>query len=76
MENKESNKHLFYNKTIHITNNYPELESDLIQVLNKNKEVIIEYLERFIFTSNLSQTTKTQLQTIFDKIDKKIINNK
>jgi hypothetical protein len=64
---------LFPKKTIHITNNYSELEADLIRVLNKNEEVIIAYLERFIFTSSLSETTKTQIKTIFEKINNEYI---
>lgn len=72
-EELKLSKRLFPKKKVHITDNYSELDSDITRLLNKNEEVIIGYLERFIYTSSLSETTKTQLQTIFDNTTNKII---
>jgi hypothetical protein len=75
-EELKVSKKLFPKKKVHITDNYLELETNIAKLLNKNEEVIIGYLERFIYTSSLSETTKAQLQTIFDNTTNKIITKK
>ena len=57
----------------HLSDNYSEINNDVSKLLKKNEEVIIAYLERFIYTSNLSDTTKEQLADIFQIIDDNII---
>ena len=74
-EEIKKSKKLFHKKTINFSNDYSELTFDIKQLLKKNEEVIINYLERFIYTSSLSQNTKDEIQIIFDTIDTTILNN-
>ena len=71
-EIKQSKKY-FKMKKINVINNFTEIQSNIKRLLEKNEEVIINYLERFIYTSTLSETTKNEIAEIFEKIDSKLI---
>ena len=49
------------------------IKKDLDIIINKNEEVIKNYLERIVYTSPLSENTKIQLDKIFEKVRKDII---
>ena len=49
------------------------IKNDVDTIINKDEEVIKNYLERIVYTSPLSENTKLQLDTIFEKIRKDII---
>jgi hypothetical protein len=72
-ELKESKKY-FTTKKISSITDLSDIQINIKKLLDKNEEVIINYLERFIYTSNISENTKAEIQTIFDKIDNDIIN--
>ena len=71
-EIKQSKKY-FKMKKINVINDLTEIQSNVKRLLEKNEEVIINYLERFIYTSTLSETTKNEITEIFEKIDSKLI---
>jgi len=75
MDSEETNqsKKNFKMKKINIINNFTEIQNNVKKLLEKNEEVIINYLERFIYTSTLSETTKNEITEIFEKIDSKLI---
>jgi len=75
MDSEETNqsKKNFKMKKINIINNFTEIQNNVKKLLEKNEEVIINYLERFIYTSTLSETTKNEITDIFEKIDSKLI---
>lgn len=72
-ETKQSKKN-FTKKKINVINDFTEIQNNVKKLLIKNEEIIINYLERFIYTSNLSETSKKQISEIFETIDSKIIN--
>ena len=41
---------------------------DVSMLIKEDEKIIIRYIERTIMTSTLSQTTKTQLETMFKSI--------
>ena len=71
-ELKQSKKH-FTTKKVNTITDLSDIQINIKKLLEKNKEVIINYLERFIYTSNISENTKEEILTIFEKIDKDII---
>ena len=82
-EEIKKSKKLFPMKTIHIKNanevadevNNPieTLDFELNQLFKKTEEIIIAYLERIIYTSNLSNATTEQIQTLFNTIKAQMI---
>ena len=79
-EELKKSKKLFPKKTIHINSTHSgnsqeqdKLLFDINQLLKKNEDIIIAYLERCIYTSNLSHTTIEQIQTIFNNVKANII---
>jgi len=75
MDSEETNqsKKNFKMKKLNIINNFTEIQNNVKKLLEKNEEVIINYLERFIYTSTLSETTKNEITEIFTTIDSKLI---
>ena len=73
-EETKQRKKNFTKKKINVINDFTEIQNNVKKLLIKNEEIIINYLERFIYTSNLSETTKNQISEIFETIDSKIIN--
>lgn len=71
-ETKQSKKY-FTKKKLNVINDLSEIKDNVKKLLNKNEEIIINYLERFIYTSALSETTKNEIAEIFKNIDSKII---
>jgi hypothetical protein len=71
-ETKQSKKY-FTKKKLNIINDLSEIKDNAKKLLTKNEEVIINYLERFIYTSSLSETTKNEIAEIFENIDSRII---
>jgi predicted solute-binding protein len=71
-EEQKASKKKFINKKINVINDFTEIHDNVQKILKKNEEVIINYLERCIYTSTLSQTTKNEITEIFTKIDSKI----
>lgn len=71
-ETKQSKKY-FTKKKLNVINDFSEIKGNVKRLLEKNEEVIINYLERFIYTSSLSETTKNELAEIFENIDSRII---
>ena len=71
-ETKQSKKY-FTKKKLNIINDLSEIKDNAKKLLTKNEEVIINYLERFIYTSSLSETTKNKIAEIFKNIDSRLI---
>jgi hypothetical protein len=71
-ETKQSKKY-FTKKKLNIINDLSEIKDNAKKLLTKNEEVIINYLERFIYTSSLSETTKNEIAEIFENIDSRIM---
>lgn len=74
-EEIKRSKQIFSKKTknINVIKNLTEIKDNVKILLEKNEEVIIKYLERFIYTSTLSETTKNEITEIFETIDSKLI---
>ena len=72
-ETKQSKKY-FTKKKLNVINDFSEIKGNVKRLLEKNEEVIINYLERFIYTSALSETTKNEIAEIFENIDSSLIN--
>ena len=53
----------FSKKQVYI-NDFSEMKN-IKKLLKKNEDVIINYLERVIYTSKLSDITKTEINEIF-----------
>jgi hypothetical protein len=49
------------------------IKNDVETIINKDEKVIENYLERIVYTSPLSENTKIQLNTIFEKVRKDIL---
>ena len=60
--------------TINIINNLNDINIHIIQLLKKNEECIIYYIERHIYIAILPEIIKTEIQLIFDNIYKQILN--
>jgi hypothetical protein len=71
-ELKQSKKY-FKSKKINVITDASKIQIDIKKLLTKNEEIIINYLERFIYTSTISEHTKTEIQSIFDNINNNII---
>ena len=71
-KNKHNNKDL-NNIHIKIPKTLDFIKNDVGTIIKKDEEVIKNYLERIVYTSPLSENTKLQLDTIFEKIRKDII---
>ena len=71
-DDKDNHKDL-NNIHIKIPNNLDFIKKDIDIIINKNEEVIKNYLERIVYTSPLSENTKIQLDKIFEKVRKDII---
>ena len=71
-EIKQSKKY-FTKKKINVINDFTEIQDNVKKLLAKNEEIIINYLERFIYTSTLSETSNNQITKIFETIDSKIL---
>lgn len=63
-------------KRIHLDKNkiYTELNDNIKKVFEKDEEIIINYLERYIFNALLSNTTKTDIHAIIEQINENILN--
>ena len=57
-------KQIKFSKQQVYINNFSEMET-IKKLLKKNEDVIINYLERVIYTSKLSDITKTEINEIF-----------
>jgi len=66
-ELKESKKY-FTTKKISSITDLSDIQINIKKLLDKNEEVIINYLERFIYTSNISENTKAEIQKIYNRI--------
>jgi len=66
-ELKQSKKY-FKSKKINVITDTSNIQNNIKKLLTKNEEIIINYLERFIYTSNISEHTKIEIQSIFDNI--------
>ena len=73
IEELKQSKKYFTTKKVNTITDLSDIQINIKKLLEKNKEVIINYLERFIYTSNISENTKEEILTIFEKIDKDII---
>ena len=60
--------------TINIINNLNDINIHINQLLKKNEECIIYYIERHIYIAILPEIIKTEIQLIFDNIYKQILN--
>ena len=65
---------IFKDHTINIINNLNDINIHIIQLLKKNEECIIYYIERHIYIAILPEIIKLEIQLIFDNIYKKILN--
>jgi hypothetical protein len=72
-ELKQSKKY-FTSKNVQNITDLSNIQLNIKKLLAKNEEVIINYLERFIYTSNISEHTKTDILAIFEEVDNDIIN--
>ena len=73
-DNKNNDKDL-NNIHIKIPKTLDFIKNDVETIINKDEQVIENYLERIVYTSPLSEITKSQLHNIFEKVRKDIINN-
>ena len=73
IEELKQSKKYFTTKKVNTITDLSDIQINIKKLLEKNEEVIINYLERFIYTSNISENTKEEILTIFEKIDKDII---
>ena len=78
-EDLKKSRRLFTMKTIHMPKHNSSnasmnlldtknLDFSIDMLLKKNEEIIIAYLERVIYTSNLSKSTNEQIQTLFNNV--------
>jgi CRISPR/Cas system CSM-associated protein Csm2 small subunit len=72
-ENKEIKDIKIKNINISIPNNLSFVKEDIEFIINKDEEIIEKYLERIVYTSSLSESTKIQLDKIFEKVRKDIL---
>lgn len=72
-ENKEIKDIKIKNINISIPNNLSFIKEDIEFIINKDEEIIEKYLERIVYTSSLSESTKIQLDKIFEKLRKDIL---
>jgi hypothetical protein len=74
-ENDKNNIKDLNNIHIKIPKTLDFIKNDVDTIINKDEKVIENYLERIVYTSPLSENTKIELDKIFEKIRKDIINN-
>ena len=68
----EDNKDL-NNIHIKIPKTLDFIKNDVETIINKDETVIENYLERIVYTSPLSEITKSQLHNIFEKVKTNIL---
>ena len=65
----------FPNKQVNVLKTFDILNDDIKMLMNKNEEVVKAYLERQVYTSNISTETNTLLNKIFQKIKNDILSS-
>jgi len=52
---------------INIPNNLNSIKPDIEKLINKNEIITTKYLERIIYTSDLSESIKTKLEQVLSE---------
>ena len=65
----------FTKKTIKLPDSYNELNSSIADLIRQDERIITKYIERTIFTSTISESTKLELQSIFKNIRSGYVNS-
>ena len=75
MDNSKEDIKDLNNIHIKIPKHLDFIKNDVDTIITKDEQAIENYLERIVYTSPLSEITKSQLHNIFEKVRKDIINN-
>jgi len=77
LKSKTNQKQFIIKKmTMNVNDNFTDINDNIKKLLIENEKVIINYLEKCIYTSNLSEITTQQINSIFINIDSNILLSK